>query len=97
MIYQKSPKKLSPGYCIVVSNSAKEIAWFFNSIKEISYKTGLIDFFSKYDFFLALGEKINSLDKNIDTENLLFELINFLGKLPDNYFIDIPKNDDDKE
>ena len=57
IICEKQPKFMSSQYYYVVSPHASEASWFFNSIKEISYQTELIDFSSKYNFFLSLAKK----------------------------------------
>jgi len=74
IICEKQPKFMNPQYYYVVSRHASEVSWFFNFVKEISYQTELIDFFSKYNFFLNLAKKINSLEKSIDVKKLLTEL-----------------------
>ena len=74
IICEKQPKFMNPQYYYVVSRHASEVSWFFNFVKEISYQTELIDFSSKYNFFLNLAKKINSLEKSIDVKKLLTEL-----------------------
>lgn len=74
IICEMQPKFMNPQYYYVVSRHASEVSWFFNSVKEISYQTELIDFSSKYNFFLNLAKKINSLEKSVDAKKLLTEL-----------------------
>jgi hypothetical protein len=74
IICEKQPKFMNPQYYYVVSRHASEVSWFFNFVKEISYQTELIDFSSKYNFFLNIKKKINSLEKSIDAKKLLIEL-----------------------
>jgi hypothetical protein len=96
VIFEKEPKIQPKIRNIVISKHANEISWLFDTIKEICYRVGLIDTITKYSFFEMLAIKINSIQQDISSKDLLIELIMFLENLPENYFTGSP-NDNETE
>jgi hypothetical protein len=73
---------------VLVSKYAREIAWYFNRIRDTAYENNMIDYNSKFIFYEKLAREISNYEqekKNLNRNEILLELLSITKKIAINW------------
>jgi len=77
----------SPHY-VLVSKYAREIAWYFNRIRDTAYENNIIDYNSKFVFFEKIAKEISNYEqekKHLNSNKILLELLSITKRIAINW------------
>jgi hypothetical protein len=63
------------GAFVLETRHAVAVAWYFERIKKLTYKAGLLNYFSKGQLFMDLAEAVSILSRDDSVETVLSVLL----------------------